>query len=804
MTMKTAEPKEVVAEGLPLISDRVRRLREHLLDSPVRVCPERSHIVTEYYKRSDGEPALVRRAKAFREVLRKITITISEDDLIAGDFTPYGRGCFFYPEYSYRWLKDELHTLSTREIDRRILAKEDEEGMLKDTEYWEGKALEDIRATLWRDMFGTRIDESIAAKVVIEHMTRPTGRRNLDYPKVLNKGLKGVIAEAQEEIAKLSVFSYDDLRKREFLQAAIITCEALIEFARRYAALAGELAEREGNPVRKRELKTLSEVCSRVPEHPAQSFYEALQSFWLVHLAAEIESAASGFSPGRFDQYVYPFYKADLEKGVLTREQALELLGCLWVKFNQIHKFECLLFAQSGLTSLYQNITIGGQTGEGKDATNDLSYLILDVTEQVRLPQPTISLRYWDGLQERFLLRAAQLVSRGGGMPAWFNDKYALAALPYYGLSLKEARDWRPIGCVEMGLSASTPLFYGFGFYSVAKCLELALSNGFDPRTKKQVGPATGDPRQFKTYDELYDAVKGQLAYAIETAVLHTNTSLALHAELVPVPFSSALMDDCIQRGKDITEGGGRYNNFIIMQPHGYVNTANSLYAMKKLVFQNKAVTISELLDALAANFEGAEDLREKLESAPKYGNDVDEVDLVASDLYQYTINKAMKHKGPFGDPVGTAFLGIGMHYVFGSAVGATPDGRKAYTPTADASLSAYPGTDVRGPTAVVKSAAKVDAFPALSTLFNLKFHPSALKGREGLKKLLALIKTYFDLYGYHIQFNVVSRETLLDAKKNPHLYRDLLVRVAGFTVFWVDLPPAVQDEIIARTEHEL
>ncbi|HLE81115.1 MAG TPA: pyruvate formate lyase family protein, partial [Dehalococcoidia bacterium] len=526
------------------------------------------------------------------------------------------------------------------------------------------------------------------------------------------------------------------------------------------------------------------------------------QAFWFAHLAVQLENNSAGYSPGRVDQYTYPFYEKDLKEGRMTRDEAGELLGCLWVKFVEMERFRSASYTQLS-QSMFQNITIGGETADGRDATNDLSYLILEVTEQMRLPQPTLSLRYFDGLSEKFLLRALEVCRDwGAGMPAWFNDKAALAILPHYGVPLREARNFVAIGCVEMGIPGGSPLLLGSGFLSLAKTLELTLNNGRDPRTGKQVGPATGDPRTFSTYEELYEGFKQQLVYFLDLMNDSYNMAYALHPDVVPVPFLSTLMDDCIERGEDITQGGCRYNGLVCWFPREMIDTANSLAAVKKRVFEDKAVTMDRLLDALAADFQDNEEIHKLLSSAPTYGNDDDYADSMANGLFQLCKELGEQRKNVYGEKLATGFLGITAHYYFGKATGATPNGRRAYTPFTDGSLSAYPGSDTHGPTAVVMSATKVDWAPALCTLFNLKFHPASLKGREGLRNLLSLVKTYFDLYGWHLQFNVLNRETLLAARKNPEQYRDLVVRIAGFSMFWVDLAPDVQDEIIARTEH--
>jgi len=452
--------------------------------------------------------------------------------------------------------------------------------------------------------------------------------------------------------------------------------------------------------------------------------------------------------------------------------------------------------------SVHQNVTIGGQTEEGEDATNELSYLILEVEKEIKLSQPTLSLRYFDGLKEEFLLKCAEVIKSGGGKPAIFCDKYALKALSHYGVPEKEARTYAPTGCVEMSIPYSSTLFFG-GFLSVPKCLELALNNGKDPLTGVHLGPETGDPATFKDYDELLQAFKTQLEAASEWVINTMNTFYAPYPDLVPTPFNSALVNDCIKEGKDINEGGARYTNLMATFPIGMVTAGNSLTALKKLVFEEKVVDMGEVLEALKVNFEGKQELQRKMMHAPKYGNDDDYPDSIVTGVFTMVKDAIYPHyTNPWGESVAFAYLGVTAHYFHGQTTGATPDGRMARTPYADGSLSAYPGTDSRGPTAVIKSATKVDHTPALASLFNLKYHPAALNDEDRIRKFWALVKTYAEMGGYHIQFNVVDRETLLDAQRHPENYKDLVVRLAGFSVFFVDLSPQVQMEIISRTEH--
>jgi len=785
------------------VSERVVRLKDTILGDPMSIVSDRSHIVTEYYKRTDGEPTVLRRAGAFKAFTEKMSIKIFDDELVVGCLSDRMRGCQFFPDYASRWLKDELETLSSRETEQRLISDKDIEIILSDIEYWKGRSLDEKAVALWKEQYGDRISDANDCRAYIDFKGSLITRLHPDYEKVLNKGLKGVIEEVKEKLANLKIDVYEDLNKRYFLKAVITSCEAVIILAQRYSALAKEMAEKEHDAIRKKELEEIADVCSKVPANPAENFYEAIQSFWFTHLGVLLEATASGVSPGRFDQYMFPFYKKDADQG-MSDDRARELLGCLWLKFIQITRARSLDLAQVSHGTMYQNVTIGGETKEGKIAANKLSYLVLDVTEQVRLPQPTVSVRYNDKLPEDFVLRACEVVSGGGGIPAFFMDKYAYSTLPLFNIPLEHVRQWAPVGCIEAIIPCYSHGAFYWSFYSLGKCLELTLNNGIDPTTKKQLGPETVDPRNFKRYEEFFEAFKTQVIYLIETSKLANHSYHPLEASLVPVPFASGLLNDCIKDGKDLRDGGARYNLFLSSNPRGHITTTNSLYAIKKMVYEDKAISMDELLETLAANFEGKEELRRKLLAVPKYGNDIDEVDQIASDLFQLCEKGARDlGPGPFGDTITTTNQGIGLHYVFGSALGATPDGRKAYMPTADGSLSAYPGSDENGPTALINSAAKIAVSPCLSSLLNVKIHPGSVKGLSGLRKLMHLIKTYSDLGGYLIQFNIVDTETLLDAKENPQNYRDLTVRVAGFTAFWIDCASGIQDELIARTQHE-
>lgn len=786
------------------INGRVTELRKDFLATTPYVCGDRSHLFTEYWKHSEGEPIALRRAKAFDYVLSKKRIVLYDGELIVGNQTKYRRGGSLYPEFATDWIEKELETLSTRETSKFEITHEDRDMILADLQFWKGRTVKDTLLPLWREQWGNLVEDGVKTRLTFAFDTpAPHGRQVVNFPRVLNQGLLGIIEEAREKIAHHLVISHEDLHRRYFWEAVIISCKAVINLAQRYAVLLKKKALEEGDPIRKRELEEMALNCEQVPAHPARSFHQAVQSIWFTHLAVEIENNSWGYSPGRLDQYLYSFYKGDLAEGRITAEEARELLGCLWIKFAEIELLHQGATAKLCQGSVYQNVTIGGQTEEGEDATNELSYLILEVEKEVKLSQPTLSLRYFEGLQDEFLHKCAEVIRSGGGKPAIFCDKYALSALSHYGIPLEEARTYVPTGCVEMSVPYSSTLFFG-GFLSVPKCLELALNRGKDPLTGIQLGPETDDPLTFKDYNELVKAFNVQLKVSAEWVINTMNTFFAPYPDLVPTPFNSSLINDCIEVGKDINEGGARYTNLLATFPIGIVNTGNSLTALRKLVFEDRVISMQELLEALRVNFEEKEALRKMLLHAPKYGNDDDYADGMVGEVFKLVKDAVYPHyTNPWGDTVAFAYLGVTAHYFHGQTTGATPDGRMARTPYADGSLSAYPGTDHKGPTAVIKSATKVDCTPALATLFNLKFHPAVLNGEGGVEKFWALVKSYAEMGGYHIQFNVVDRETLLDAQLHPENHKDLVVRLAGFSVFFVDLSPQVQMEIISRTEHQ-
>ncbi len=674
------------------------------------------------------------------------------------------------------------------------------------------------------------------------------GHVTVKYWEVLEIGFEGIMEKAQKELDGCSVGDGNYARKSHFLEAVILSCKAVIDYAGRYAKLAQEMAAQTSDPVRKQELFVIAENCSRVPAKGAQNFYEACQSFWFVQQLLQMESSGHSISPGRFDQYMYPYYKKDMEAGTITREFAQELMDCIWVKLNDLNKCRDAASAEGFAGySLFQNLIAGGQNKEGEDVTNDLSVMCIQASMHVHLPAPSLSVRVWNGSPHEFLIKAAELTRTGIGLPAYYNDEVIIPALQNRGLSLEDAREYNIIGCVEPQKAGKTEGWHDAAFFNMCRPLELVFSNGMDKG--EMVGIPTGDVTQMKTFDEFFDAYKKQMEYCISLLVNADNAIDVAHAERCPLPFLSCMIDDCLKEGKSVQEGGAVYN-FTGPQGFGIANMADGLFAIRKLVYEDKKVSMKELKEALAWNYDKGLDaqsagdmtemimkamqkagrnvdastaegllktfmgmkpgeqktqrfkeIHDMIDEVPKFGNDIPDVDYFAREV-AYTYSKPLqKYNNPRGGKFQAGLYPVSANVPLGGQTGATPDGRYAHTPVADG-VSPSAGKDVKGPTAAATSVSRLDHFIVSNgTLFNQKFHPSALSGREGLEKFVALIRGYFDQKGMHMQFNVVDRQTLLDAQEHPEKYKHLVVRVAGYSALFTTLSRSLQDDIIRRTE---
>ena len=839
--MRNSYPVESIKK-----SERITRLVSHLYAKLPEIESARALLLTESYQQTEGEPIVIRRAKAFAHILDHIPIIIRDEELIVGSSTLAPRGCQTYPEFSYEWLEAEFDTVEHRAADPFYISEQTKEDLRRVHPYWKGKTTSE-RATAYM------APETLTA--MAHNMFTPgnyfyngVGHVTVQYEKVLAIGYQGIIAEAQAELDTCQPGDADYARKSRFLQAVILSCEAVIRYAHRYMVLAKQMADQETNSQRKEELLAIARNCGRVPEHGAESFYEACQSFWFVQQLLQLESSGHSISPGRFDQYMYPYYKKDLEAGRITIESAQELIDCIWVKLNDLNKCRDAASAEGFAGySLFQNLIVGGQNKEGLDVTNDLSFLCIEASHHVFLPQPSLSIRVWNGSPHELLIKAAGLTRTGIGLPAYYNDEVIIPSLMSRGLTLEDAREYNIIGCVEPQKAGKTEGWHDAAFFNMCRPLELVFSSGYD--RGELVGIQTKPVEELRTFEEFYDAYKEQMNYSISLLVNADNAIDVAHAELCPLPFESCMVDDCIKRGRSLQEGGAVYN-FTGPQGFGIANMADSLYAIKQLVYESRQVTIGEYKKALQMNYGRGLDeasiedmvlsvvgelkkkgitpdaaqiaritaevaarrpseeeqrsfdrLYDLITEVPKFGNDIPEVDAFARDVaYTYT-RPLQNYHNPRGGMFQAGLYPVSANVPLGAQTGATPDGRLAHTPVADG-VSPSAGKDVHGPTAAANSVSRLDhGIASNGTLFNQKFHPSALSGVSGLENFVALIRTYFDQKGSHMQFNVVDRETLLDAQKHPENYAHLVVRVAGYSALFTTLSKSLQDDIIRRTE---
>ncbi len=839
-------------ENIKFVIEKSARI-EKLVDALYQKMPEiesaRGLLVTESYKQTEDLPIILRRSAAFAHILRHIPIVIRDNELIVGSATVAPRGCQVFPEYSYEWLEAEFDTVATRAADPFYISEKTKAELRGAYPYWKGKTNSDLaKANMAPEAYEAFVTHGMFTPG--NYFYNGIGHVNVNYEKVLKIGYRGIMAEAQAAMDKQCVADPEYVQRHNFLAAVIESCEAVIEYARRYAKLAKELALKETNAERKAELEKIAKNCAHVPEGPARDFHEACQSFWFIQLLLQVESSGHSISPGRFDQYMYPFYKKDIDAGKITIEQAQELIDCIWVKLNDINKVRDAGSADGFAGyGMFQNLIVGGQDIHGMDATNDLSYMCLEAAMHVPLPQPSISVRVWNGTPQSFMIKAAALTRLGTGLPAYYNDEVIIPSIMARGLTLEDARDYCIIGCVEPQKGAKTDGWHDAAFFNMCRPMELVFSNGMDKG--KQIGPQTGDVSQMTTFEEVFEAYKTQQSYFIKLLVNANNAIDMAHAVRCPLPFQSCMVDDCIGRGKSLQEGGAIYN-FTGPQGFGIANNTDGLLAIKKLVFEDGSVTLTELRDAMNANFgyglsgKAAErvvnevacslakagievnenviktiydevtsgagiDAQKKAryqeikrlidETCPKYGNDIYEADMFAREVANTYTKEVEKYKNPRGGIFQAGLYPVSANVPLGAQTGATPDGRLAFTPIADG-IGPASGRDVKGPTATANSVAKLEQGVASNgTLLNQKFHPSALAGMSGLTKFAALIRSYFDQKGMHMQFNVVTRETLLDAQKNPEKYKTLVVRVAGYSALFTTLSRSLQDDIINRTE---
>ena len=772
---------------------RSGKLKTRLLSLPREVCTERAGLITESYKETEGEPVPIRRAKALRKILSNLSVNIWSDELIVGNITSRELGAGIYPETIGGWIDGELDQLKERVPNPFLVKSEEVEKLRKEVfPYWEGKNIPDIVDSVWpKDI--SDIHFSGQAFVITEFAG--FGHIVLNHEKVLSRGLAEVIKEADKYLSESA-----DSEKRNFYEAAKIVCQAVIDFANRYAEKAESLLLGEKDEGRRKELENIAQICRRVPAKPAETFQEALQAIYFTQIVAGIEDYESAISIGRIDRLLYPFYKADVEKGKISREEAQTLLECLFLKLSSViplwNYFTTMYFGgfQVGMT-----VVVGGVDEKGDDATNEVSYLALEARKKSHA-NPNFGVRVHENISPEFLERVCEAVVRAETNLYFYNDSITIPALMRAGIPREDALNYAIIGCVELAVPGKSFTSGDAGLFNLAFCLELALNRG--TKGGEKIGVETKDPREFETMEDLMNSLRDQVNFLASKFIEGINSMGRIHAEQRPLPFISSLTEGCLKSGKDVTQGGVIYNSTAV-QLVGVATVADSLAAIDRLVFKEKRISMEALLDALANDFEGKESLRQLLKTkAPKYGNDDDEVDKYARRCVEIWYDAVRDYRNYRGGEFWAGLLSTTTHVPFGLQTGALPNGRKAGEPLS-VGISASQGMANSGPTAVLKSASKIDyKLTPNGVALNLEFSPGYFKkGKEGIENFSALVKGFFALGGMHMHCNFIGRETLLAAKKNPEKYRELQVRVAGFSAAFVDLDPAVQDEIISRTE---
>ena len=803
-------------------TERVAKRYQAFLNSDIHLDSQRMKYYTEYIRDHWSEPPYTRQGGALKHVLSKLVPSIKEDELIVGSMSPHVRGTQLYPEYEAwtreaflgikreeeRYIGGTLVERDEEEKKKRVsifkVTPEDREEIAKQVEFWEKKDWRSVTEEILkqRDDFGM-VEKWQEQLVFLRFMWDvPEGRMIVDYQKVIDQGLESLIERCRQKIEKLQpVETKEKIKKYDFYNGTILALEGVIAFAENYAREAEKLSKK-AEPKRREELLEIARICRKVPKHRADTFHEAVQSFWFIQCTLFLEVNGRGISPGRFDQYMYCLYKEDIDSGCITQDQVLELLELLRVKHSELLRAHALLTESYLGGSIFQNVTLGGVDKYGRGADNELSKLILQAGINLKSIQPTISVRWSDQLSKSFKMKAVECIKAGSGYPALFSDQVGVDRFLKTGATLEDARDWAPCGCVDMNISGKKPPQWCVPHFNAPKLLEIVLNDGVNPVTGDKLFE-TGTKVEEDSYEEIKEAWKRLVKILVEKVTQYWNIAMVVKNEMgIVLPLTSALLDDCIEKGLHCQEGGCRYNDSPYVISCGVINVANSLAAIKKCVFEDKRFTMKELKEALKHNFEGYEEIHRHLLNAPKFGNDISSVDQIAIELYDAYAEYTEKNPNWLGEPWRPSTLSVTSQVVLGNACGATPDGRKAGEHLCDGSVSAYPGTDGSGPTSLIRSATCPNATNMQSYLFNMKIHPSVIKGEVGSKKFIALNDTYFDLGGYHIQYNIVDVKMLRDAQQHPEKYQDLMVRVAGFTARWIELGPAVQDEVIRRTEY--
>ncbi|MDR2630525.1 MAG: glycyl radical protein [Spirochaetaceae bacterium] len=794
------------------LTPRMHDFREELLKVTPFVCTERAQITTDTYRMNMDQPLALRRALMYQNILAEMSIFIEPQTLLAGNQASGNRFAPIFPEYAMDWVIAELDEFDKRDGDRFYITEKNKQILREIAPFWEHNTVKDrglaampASAKVFYDLGIIKAEGNI---------TSGDAHVAVNYRRMLQRGLREYKARAEEKLKNLDLTDYQNLAKSYFYRAVIIVVDATAAFARRYAELARCMAREEGDPLRKAELLEMGRILDKVPYEAAETFYEAVQALWLVHLCLQIESNGHSLSYGRMDQYLYPYYEKDLAAGRITEEGASELLTNLWLKTFTINKIRSWSHTRfSAGSPLYQNVTVGGQTVEGKDAVNPLSYLILRSVAQTRLPQPNLTVRYHQGLDNRFMAECIEVVRLGFGMPAFNSDEVIIPSFIKKGVKPEDAYDYSAIGCVEVAVPGKWGYrCTGMSFLNFPKSLLIALNDGVDPASGTRLCQGTGHFRDMTSFDQVMAAWDRIIReFTRQCVIIDSVADTVLERDTADI-LCSALCDDCLERGLNLKEGGAVYD-FISDLQVGIANLADSLAAIKKTVFEEKTLTPSQVWTALEANFEGPENerVRRLLLAAPKYGNDDDYVDTLIREAYDVYIDEMKKYhntrygRGPIGGIYYAGTSSISANVPQGAGTGATPDGRKAGEPLAEGCSPSH-AMDRRGPTAVFKTVSKLPTEEITGgVLLNQKLTPQMLEKEADRLKLISLLRAFFNrLMGFHVQFNVVSRETLRNAQVHPEAHRDLIVRVAGYSAFFNVLSRETQDDIIERTEQVL
>ena len=786
-----------------MLTDRIEKIRQNYVNAKPAISCERAFLWTESHKKTEGQHVAIRRAQAFYDTCAGISVHIFEGELIVGVVGEFRKCGILTPEFSWLWVDREMYDFDKRSQDPYVMTDEQRAFVReKIFPYWKGKSLEEA--------FLARVPEE-TRKIAVDtgvidndsKWRQAVGEITPDYQDVLFvKGFGGIIKEAREKIEALNEAVPEEMDQITFYRSVILTSEGIIRYANRYADEAERMAEKEEDEKRRQELLRIAGNCRRVPEYPPRSFYEAMQFIWFTQIGGILSENPLALNPGRFDQYMYPYYRQDIDAGVIKKEDAQELIDALWLKYSEwVWTISANTADYFAGYNQFQNLTVGGKTREGLNAVNELSYIALKATEEVKTHQPGLSVRIQADCPEEFMAAVTNLVSKGTGFPAIHNDSVGYQMLMNAGYEPEDARDWNNCGCV-------VPHYRKTGEWTAAvnvnfgSALEYALNEGKSRMTGEQMGLPEKPSREFVSYEEVEKAFYRQFANLCKHSVIATIEAQKLHQEMVPRPFLSSCIESCLETGKDLSQGGAKYNVGPVITGIGLAVASNSLAVIKKLVFEDRETTMEELDRALSADWEGYEELRKKAREVPKYGNDDDYVDEIAIKMANWYYQEIHQYKDVFGSPFNTAFMGISNYIPMGRVLAATPCGRKNGEPSSEG-VSPYVGSDKSTPLAAMRSAAKVNQeIHSGGTLLNLRLNHELVATRRGQANLGAMIQAFFALGAFHVQFNTLSSEVLRRAQEKPEDYKDLLVRVAGYSTQFVNLSKSMQDAIIARTEH--